>query len=860
MKDAAVEIGATEPEFGSSREAFPRESVVPIVPSALIDAPGRIALRHARKTWTATDDGAPAAIDIDAFDLPLGGIVAIVGSSGSGKSTLLNLLGGLEAFDPVEAEVPTLELRLPSDERPSYAAGGARHAGRGVLGYPRERVSYVFQQGYLLSQASVRLNLEIVRRAAGLDVDDETLRTLMSAARLHLGERGDPAAKTLDDRAVTLSGGQQQRLNIARALGREPAILFADEPTSSLDPQTAADVLATLARWVRGEVAGDDPSSGRGAAFDRTRLSRTMIWVTHDYGLACRFADALVVMAPGGPMPGLRAPLELHGLAPAVTPADIEAWLRAGRVPDEVLAHQRPPSPVGAPGRPTDAGEPRTRDAAVHGVDAFDAAPAAGRLAAARHVGANMRAGVRLSWMEAFRDAPAGLASRLGALGLPLRFTHLVRALQLAAVLALILIVTHGRQAVVDYFDAALADPSLRHVIVQQNVRELRRSVIDAASLAALDESIGTGASPRDADELIEAGGPGAGEVGARAERRGFGRFTEAVDVYPEGADDIAPGYIAEAFVGVLEKAEPVYATLEVLPLGDGLPGCAAEGVERVPPGALIDYADELVLIASRRYVDEAARMFGVDLCAEPRVDLWDAGDPLTFRIAGVVDRLPADGYERFDAILQADVWRTWVSRVGKPQFDSYSRAAVYFDRDDHARVLDALRARAFAFDEEIVSKFERLMTTAASLRNTFVAITWLSLGVAVTVAAGLIWSYLSQNAKAIALLRAHGAWRAPLVAAIPFQLTLTFLYSLAALGLAVLAWNALASIAAVRAAIGRATGGAVEAAPIDARLLVDSLPTLALTWAAVVGVGLASLLAWRLLHPSLAHELRETE
>ena len=856
MKDAAVEIGATEPAFGNSREAFPRESVIPIPPSAVADAPGRIALRHARKTWTAADDGAPAAIDIDAFDLPLGGIVAIVGSSGSGKSTLLNLLGGLEAFDPVEADAPTLELWLPGDERSSYAAGGARHVGRGVSGYPRERVSYVFQQGYLLSQASVRLNLEIVRRAAGLDVDDETLRTLMSAASLHLGEGGDPAAKTLDDRAVTLSGGQQQRLNIARALGREPAILFADEPTSSLDPQTAADVLSTLSRWMRGEVSEREPPETRDAAFDRTRLARTMVWVTHDYGLACRFADALVVMAPGRPMPGLRAPLELHGIAPAVTPADIEAWLRDGGVPDEVLAHQRPPGSFDAPERVPGIDDPTSQRTATGGADATGRRPATGRLAAARHVGANMRAGVWLSWMEAFRDAPSGLAARLGAFGLPLRFTHLVRALQLAAVLALILIVTHGRQAVVDYFDAALADPSLRHVIVQQNVRELERSVIDAASLAALDESIATGAPPPATGGFVEERAADAVE----AERRGFGRFTEAVDVYPEGVDDIAPGYVAEAYVGIIEKAEPVYAGLEVLPLGDGLPGCDGAGVERVPPGALIDYADELVLIASRRYVEEAARMFGADLCAEPYVDLWDAGDPLTFRIAGVADRLPADGYERFDAILQADVWRTWVSRVGKPQFGSYSRAAVYFDRDDHARVLDALRARAFAFDEEIVSKFERLMTTAARLRNTFVAITWLSLGVAVTVAAGLIWSYLSQNAKAIALLRAHDAWRAPLIAAIPFQLTLTFLYSLAALGFAVLAWNALASVGAVRAAMGRVTGGAVEATPIDLRVVLDSLPTLALTWAAVVGVGLASLLAWRLLHPSLAHELRETE
>ena len=138
--------------------------------------------------------------------------------------------------------------------------------------------------------------------------------------------------------------------------------------------------------------------------------------------------------------------------------------------------------------------------------------------------------------------------------------------------------------------------------------------------------------------------------------------------------------------------------------------------------------------------------------------------------------------------------------------------------------------------------------------------ITWLSLGVAVTVAAGLIWSYLSQNAKAIALLRAHDAWRAPLVAAIPFQLTLTFAASLAALLAAVLGWNLAIGLEPVRAAVRRLAGGSVEPAPVPAHLLADSVPTLALTYVAVIAVGLASLFAWRALHPSLAHELRETE
>jgi len=862
-------------------------------------AGGFVRLRRIGKRFSGSDDGAAPAVGVERLDIPLGGIIAIVGSSGSGKTTLLNILGGLEAHDtpgdgretfPDDGDrdgrsslAPVFDIRLPG-ERATRRLGAP---GAAASRYPRRRASYVFQQGYLLSQASIGLNLEITRRAAGLPVDTRTLEELVRFARLGGGEGERGVRKTLKDRAVTLSGGQQQRLNIARALGREPTLLFADELSSSLDPQTATDVLTALRNWVRGtdehpfsgphstdgtgtcEGEGGRPSNDRSdhVPFERTRLTRTMFWVTHDYPLACRFADALIVLAPGGPMPGLVRPIELHSLEHAVTSRDIESWLRKGRVPGRVL----PPASL----RLSDAG---------------DSAPPPEPSRGLGSVLANMRAGVRLSWMEAFRDVPvrarvayapvpteaqglAGLSEPIEArspenvarppakgrsgvrrmldgvgrtLRLPSRFAHRVRALQLAAVLGLVLIVTYGQEEVIGFFDAALDDPALRHVIVQQNVRELDRSVIDAASLAALSEE-------------IESGGSTTTETsGDDAPRWGFGRFTESVDVYPEGVDAIAPGFIAEATVGILERHEPVYRELAVTPLGSGLPGCS--GAADASPASLIPYADELALVVSRRYADDFSRMYGIDLCSEPSVDLWDAGAPLTFRIVGVAERLPADGYDRFDLVMQADVWRNWVSRVGKPAIGSYSRAAVYFDRQNHARVIDALRARAFAFDEEIVSKFERLLGTAASLRNTFLAITWLSLAVAVTVAAGLIWSYLSQNAKAIALLRAHDASIAPLVAAIPFQLTLTFLYSLGVLALLALAWNALAASDAAVRALASLTDGALSPAAIPWQGLVGAAPPLALTFVAMLLVGLLSLCAWHLTHPDLAHELRETE
>ena len=858
--------------------AVPHHAVAPSIATS-----GFVRLRNISKHFAARSGEVVPAVQVECLDIPLGGIIAIVGASGSGKTTLLNILGGLEAHDApggersgvpdnddtstsVPSSAPVFDICLPGESAPRRLGSPDAKASH----YPRRHTSYVFQQGYLLNQASIGLNLEITRRAAGLPVDVPTLEGLLRVARLGEGERG--STKTLKDRAVTLSGGQLQRLSIARALGREPTLLFADELSSSLDPQTAAEVLTAIRNWVRGADEHLSPDSGslsgacnreseneptppdrtavarptildgkdaltgqarpNGLPFERTRLTRTMFWVTHDYPLACRFADALIVLAPGRPMPGLVRPIELHPLVGAVTSRDIESWLKKERLPEHFL-------------QPTGRQLPEKADSPPPPAPSRDFGLSI----------ANMLAGVRLSWMEAFRETP--LRNRSGfrrLIRLPLNFAHRVRALQLAAVLGLVLIVTYGQQEAIGFFDAALDDPALRHVIVQQNVRELKRSVIDATSLTELSEEIEFGSVEPDKGV---GDGDASGTAGV-APRWGFGRLTESVDVYPKDIDVIAQGFIADATIGIFEKHEPVYAELAVKALGDGSTGCNT--IADASPGALIPYADELVLIASRRYVDTFAQKYGIDLCAEPSVDLWGAGKKKTFQVVGVVESLPADGYERFDLVMQADVWHNWASRVRNAGLASYSRAAIYFDRQNHSRVIDVLRDRAFAFDEEIVSKFERLLGTASRLRNTFMAITWLSLAVAITVAAGLVWSYLSQNAKAIALLRAHDASTAPLVAAIPFQLMLTFLYSLGVLALLALTWNALSASDVVVRAVNAMTDGAVSMEAIPWQSLAIATPPLAITFVVMLVVGFLSLCAWHFTHPDLAHELRETE
>ena len=466
----------------------------------------------------------------------------------------------------------------------------------------------------------------------------------------------------------------------------------------------------------------------------------------------------------------------------------------------------------------------------------------------------NMKDGMLLSLMEAYPPkehssrvkTTSGFLSALSRLALG--FSHWVRALQLAAVLALIMIVTYGQKEVITYFDAQLDDPALRHVIVQQNTLELERSVINEQSLGVLSASIAE-LDPRRA--LADDTG-----TGIQVEQVAFGRFTESADVYPQDIDRINPGFIPEATIGVFDADEPVYQSLDVTEFDSAGRACGSKG--GATPRDLIPYGDELAVIVTRAYLEQFTAMYDADLCESPFVDIWDAGEPKTFRIAGIVNSAPADGFDTFDIMLQAEVWRTWVSLANRPVIDTFSRAAVYFNQLNHAGVIEQLKERSFAFDQEIIDKFERLIGTAAKLRNTFLVITWLTLGVAATVAAGLIWSYLAQNAQSIAVLRAHAAWSWPLLAAIPFQLLLTFAYGLLYLGIAVLIWNVIVMLPAVSNGLLYASGGSWIVGPITWAMLKPTLPWLVGSLLVMLLVGWVCLVLWRLTHRQLAHELRQ--
>lgn len=159
------------------------------------------------------------------FSARKGEMIYLMGKVGSGKSSLLKSM---------YAEVP---VEQGSAEVLGYDLTKIR---RREIPYLRRKIGIVFQDFQLLTDRTVRENLEFVMRATGWkDRSDIERRIGEVLDRVGMGKK---AYKMPHE----LSGGEQQRIVIARALINEPGLLLADEPTGNLDPDTGEQIVAYL--------------------------------------------------------------------------------------------------------------------------------------------------------------------------------------------------------------------------------------------------------------------------------------------------------------------------------------------------------------------------------------------------------------------------------------------------------------------------------------------------------------------------------------------------------------------------------------------------------------------------------------
>ena len=199
----------------------------------------------------------PALVDASLW-VAAGEIVAVMGPSGSGKSTLLHCLAGI--FTPDTGEVWFDGKRLDT-------LGEAKRTQ-----LRRTRFGFVFQFGQLVPELTVADNVALPLLLDGVKRKQAYVRAAAWGDRLGLDGLGGR-------RTGELSGGQAQRVALARALVGRPKVVFADEPTGSLDSLTGEHVMDLLVRLAREE-------------------GTTVVLVTHDARVAAN-ADREVMVRDG---------------------------------------------------------------------------------------------------------------------------------------------------------------------------------------------------------------------------------------------------------------------------------------------------------------------------------------------------------------------------------------------------------------------------------------------------------------------------------------------------------------------------------------------------------------------------------
>ena len=187
-----------------------------------------------------------------------GEVVSIVGPSGAGKTTLLQIMGTLDKADAGSVVINGVEVGKLKEKE--------------LSAFRNKQIGFVFQFHQLLPEFTALENVMIPALIAGTSSGEAMRRAKDTLEMMGLAERAS-------HKPAELSGGEKQRVAVARALISHPAVIFADEPSGSLDSKNKEELHQLF--------------------FDlREKLGQTFVIVTHDEGLA-QLTDRTIHMVDG---------------------------------------------------------------------------------------------------------------------------------------------------------------------------------------------------------------------------------------------------------------------------------------------------------------------------------------------------------------------------------------------------------------------------------------------------------------------------------------------------------------------------------------------------------------------------------
>ena len=187
-----------------------------------------------------------------------GEVVSVVGPSGAGKTTLLQIMGTLDKADSGSVVINGIEVGNLKEKE--------------LSAFRNKQIGFVFQFHQLLPEFTALENVMIPALIGGMSPDKAMKKAKETLAFLGLAERAS-------HKPAELSGGEKQRVAVARALINDPAVIFADEPSGSLDSKNKEELHQLF--------------------FDlRDKLGQTFVIVTHDEDLA-QLTDRTIHMVDG---------------------------------------------------------------------------------------------------------------------------------------------------------------------------------------------------------------------------------------------------------------------------------------------------------------------------------------------------------------------------------------------------------------------------------------------------------------------------------------------------------------------------------------------------------------------------------